>query len=209
LTRKGARNNVARDARIRAPKGLPMRPIALLATGIAALALAACASGPDVRVEYDKAAPFDSYKSFAFESPTGTERAGQPILSRYLAASTRRELEARGLRYDDKAPDLRVNFNARIADKTSVNAPAPLAAGYYGYRPGSYSTWSGYPWGDTKMSYTEGTLNVDVVDTARKQLVWESVAVGAITDAKLQDLQGSVDGVVKAAFEKFPRAPAK
>jgi hypothetical protein len=186
-----------------------MRPRVLFAAGVAAFALAGCAAGPDVRVEYDKAAPFASYKSFAFESPTGTERAGQPVLSRYLAASTRRELESRGLRYDEKTPDLRVNFNARIADKTSVAAPAPLAAGYYGYRPGSYSTWSGYPWADTAMSYTEGTLNVDVVDTARKQLVWESVVVGAITDAKLQDLQAAVDGVVKAAFAKYPNASMK
>ena len=185
-----------------------MRPFPPLA-GVAALALAGCSAGPEVRVEYDRAAAFDTYKSFAFESPLGTEQAGQAVLSRYLAASTRRELEARGMRYDDARPDVRVNFNAKVASKTSVAAPAPLATGYYGYRPSSYSTWSGYPWGDTAMSYTEGTLNVDVVDTARRQLVWESVVVGAITDAKLQDLQGAVDGVVKAAFEKFPRARVK
>lgn len=38
--------------------------------------------------------------------------------------------------------------------------------GYHGYRGDMYSAWGGY---DTTVSeYTEGTLNVDVVDPARK-----------------------------------------
>ena len=173
----------------------------------AVLALSGCASGPDVRVEYDKSAPFDRYNTFAFETPLGTDLSGyQGAVSRYLTASARRELEERGMRYDAAAPDVRVNFSAKLAEKLSVTAPAPLAGGYYGYRRGYYSTWSGYPWADTAMQYTEGTLNVDVVDVARKQLVWESVVVGVVTEAKLADLQASIDEAVKAAFAKYPRA---
>ena len=110
------------------------------------------------------------------------------------------------MRYEEKSPDVRVNFSARLAEKTSVNAPEPIAGGYYGYRRGSYSTWSGYPWSEAAMSYTEGTLNVDVVDAARKQLVWEGVVTGIVGQAQLDNLQGSVDRAVKAAFEKYPRA---
>lgn len=178
----------------------------LLATG--ALALGGCASGPDVRVQYDKAASFDSYRTFAFATPLGTESAGYPSLSRYLTASARRELESRGMRYDEQSPDVRVNFNARLAEKVSGAAPAPIAGGYYGYRRGSYSAWSGYPWADTAMSYTEGTLNVDIVDTKRKQLVWESVVVGVVTEVGVTNLQDSVDNAVKAAFAQYPR-PAR
>jgi len=171
-----------------------------------ALALGACASGPDVRVQYDREAPFDSYRTFAFESPLGTDRTGYGTISRHLAAAARRELEAKGMRYDDASPDVRVNFSARLAEKVSGSSPAPIAGGYYGYRRGSYSAWSGYPWSDTTMSYTEGTLNIDIVDTKRKQLVWEGVVVGVVTDSKLADLQGAVDGAVKAALSQYPRA---
>jgi len=168
--------------------------------------LAACSGGPEVRVDYDKSADFNRYETFAFETPLGTDRPGyQAPVTRYLTAAARRELEARGMRYDDKSPDLRVNFSAKLAGKTSVSAPEPIAGGYYGYRRGSYSTWSGYPWSETAMSYTEGTLNVDIVDVARKQLVWESVVTGIVGDAQLANLQGSVDNAVKAAFEKYPR----
>ena len=172
----------------------------------AAMALCACASGPDVRVQYDRDAPFDAYRTFAFETPLGTDRTGYGTISRHLAAAARRELEAKGLRYDDVSPDVRVNFSARLAEKVSGSAPAPIAGGYYGYRRGSYSAWSGYPWSDTAMSYTEGTLNIDIVDTRRKQLVWEGVVVGVVTEAKLADVQDAVDGAVKAALSQYPRA---
>jgi hypothetical protein len=169
--------------------------------------LAACGSGPEVRVDYDKSADFNRYNTFAFESPLGTDRPGyQAPVTRYLTAATRRELEARGMRYEERSPDLRVNFSANLAEKSSVNVPEPIAGGYYGYRRGSYSTWSGYPWNETAMSYTEGTINVDVVDAARKQLVWEGVVTGMVGEAQLANLQGSIDNAVKAAFEKYPRA---
>ena len=169
--------------------------------------LAGCSTGPEVRADYDRSAPFDRYATFAFETPLATDRPGyQAPVTRYLTAATRRELEARGMRYEEKSPDVRVNFSARLAEKTSVNAPEPIAGGYYGYRRGSYSTWSGYPWSEAAMSYTEGTLNVDVVDAARKQLVWEGVVTGIVGQAQLDNLQGSVDRAVKAAFEKYPRA---
>ena len=182
----------------------------LVFAGVAALALCGCGSGPEVRVEYDRAAPFDTYKYFAFESPLGTDREGyQGAVSRYLTASTRRELESRGMQYRESSPDVRVNFSARLTEKLSVEAPAPIEGGYYGYRRGSYSTWSGYAWNDPAMRYTEGTLNVDVVDASRRQLVWEGVVVGVVTEAKLADLQASIDGAVKAAFAKYPKGSAQ
>jgi len=111
------------------------------ACGLAVAVLAACGTGPEVRADYDRSAPFDRYETFAFETPSGTDRPGyQAPVTRYLKVAARRELEARGMRYDEKSPQLRVNFNAKLADKTSVNAPEPIAGGYYGYRRGSYST---------------------------------------------------------------------
>ncbi|MGZ5082897.1 MAG: DUF4136 domain-containing protein, partial [Usitatibacter sp.] len=64
------------------------------------------------------------------------------------------------------------------------------------------------PWGETAVPYTEGTLNVDIVDVARKQLVWEGVVVGVVTERTLSDLQPSIDAAVKAAFSKYPRGGA-
>jgi hypothetical protein len=168
----------------------------------ALLVLAGCASaGPEVRVEIDKDASFERYRTFAFQTPLGT---GEGPVTRYLQAATRRELEARGLRYEEASPDLRVNFNGRLSERHG----APLAGppgGYYSYRQGNYAAWSGYPALEA-APYTVGTLNIDLVDAARRQLVWEGIVTGVVTDKMLTELQQAIDRAVAAAFAQYPRA---
>jgi hypothetical protein len=163
-----------------------------------------------VRVEYDRDAPFSAYRTFAFAEPLGTDRAEGPgSLSRFLIAATRRELESRGLHQDQASPDVRVNFNAQLAQKPRApQVPLP-PGGYYGYRHGVYSTWGTYPWGGADAPYAEGSLNIDVVDVARKQLVWEGVVVGVISDQALADPRPAVDAAVGAAFARYPTRPTK
>jgi hypothetical protein len=189
------------------------RLAAVLAT--AALLLAGCAApGPTVRAEYDRTADFRQYQTFGFFSPLATDKEGyQTVVSTYLKAAARRELEARGYRYDEAAPQLLVNFGAKLSDKLRVSeVPAPtmgvavgMGRGYYGYRTGLYGAWPLYPPTETRVDqYQEGTLNVDVVDAARKQLVWEGIAVGRVTQKTLDNLQPAVDSVVASVFAKFP-----
>ena len=162
-----------------------------------------------MRVEYDRAAPFDAYRTYAFAEPLGTDRAeGAGSLSRLLVAATRRELEARGLRHDHASPDVRVDFNAQPARKPRTpQVPVP-PGGYYGYRHGVYSTWGTYPWG-AAAPYAEGSLNIDVVDVARKQLVWEGVVVGVMSEQALADPRPAIDAAIGAAFSRYPTRPTK
>ena len=184
-------------------------PTPVLAAAL--LALAGCASAPAVRVEYDKSVDFGQYKTFGFFNPLGTDRSGyETVVSQYLKAAARRELEARGLRFDDEAPQLKLNFNARLSEKLRSTAmPGPtFGMGYYGYRGGFYSAWPMYTYETTTSTYTEGTLNIDVVDAARRQLVWEGVAVGDVNDTSSESIRPRLEQVVAAAFARFPLAPA-
>lgn len=174
----------------------------------ALLTMGGCATGPDVRTEYDRTVDFNAYKTFAFYSPLGTDRSGyQSIVSQYLKSATRRELEARGLRYEEASPQLLVNFNAMLNEKLRVDSVPQMhmGLGYYGYRGGIYSSWPLYT--NQVSSYTEGTLNIDLVDAARRQLVWEAVIVGNVTRNKLDNLQVAIDRAVAESFSKFPIAP--
>jgi hypothetical protein len=193
-----------------------LRQLALPLTLAAALALlGGCASTPEVYVNVDVTANFAQYKTFAFASPLGTDRGGyQSIVSQYLKAATQREMEARGLRLDDAAPQLLVNFNGQLSEKIRVSSvPGPYygigyGRGYYGYRAGMYGAWPMYD--QTLVSqYTEGTLNIDVVDAARKQLVWEGVVTNSVTQKDLDNLGPAIDTAVVAAFAKYPVAAAK
>jgi hypothetical protein len=160
-------------------------------------------------VHQEPGADFTKYRTFAFVDPLGTDRAGyQTIVSQHLRAAAQRELEARGLRLDQSAPQLLVNFNASLAQRVQVT-PYPAMGwghyGYYGYRWGLYGGWPMY-YNDV-YTYQEGTLNVDLVDAARKQLVWEGLVVGTVTQKNVDNLQASLDEAVRLAFARFPLAP--
>lgn len=180
------------------------------------LVLCSCASGPDVRVNVDNGADFAQYKTFAFFSPLGTDRDGyQTIVSQHLKAATERELVARGMRLDAKAPQLLVNFKGARSDKVQITTMPSMSVGvmgggYYGYRTGMYAAYPLYQDNTVVSQYTEGTLNIDVVDAARKQLVWEGIVTGVITQTDLNNPQPAIDEAVTAAFAKYPVAgPAK
>ena len=191
-----------------------MKVGAQLAIAACWLALSACATLPEVRASYDRSADFTQYKTFAFVSPLATDRGGyQSLVSQELKVATRREMEARGLRMDDGAPQLLINFNAALVDKTRVSSFPVLVNGglgfyggsYYGYRRGAYLPWPQYVEQTVVSSYKEGTLNIDVIDAARKQLVWEGVVTdSSVTQEELANLPASLSNAVKAAFSKYP-----
>ena len=175
-----------------------------VALALAAVLLAGCASGPRIYVNADPSANFAGYRTYNFMTPLGTDRPGySSVLSEFLRTAASRELEARGYQKSDN-PDLLVNFNVQTKEKIqSTSYPSgPAYGGYYGYRSGYYGTWGGY---ETQVTqYTEGTLTVDVIDAARKQLAWDGTAVGRVREEARQNLQPAVDRVMAEIFVKFP-----
>lgn len=188
--------------------GKLLAPLAI----VSMMALAACATGPDVRVMADNSVNFSQYKTFGFVEPLATDKNGyQTIVSSTLKAATTREMQARGIQYDAANPQLLVNFNARLSDKMrATTAPMPVGfgygygGGYYGYRRGFYDPWPMYQNQTTVTEYTEGTLNIDVADAVRKQLVWEGVVTQAIGQSDYNNPGATIDAAVTAAFAKFP-----
>lgn len=169
--------------------------------------LAACATGPDVRVDYDHSADFSRYRTFGWVSPLGTDRAGYTTLvTDRLKSAVEREMTARGYTYSPNAPDLLVNFHGRFRERLQVSGGPAFAAPmtYYGYR--GYGVWPGYTFGSGPFvdQYTEGTINIDMVDRRRDMLVWDGVAMAPITDRDLVYPQERIDTFVGAIFSRYP-----
>jgi Domain of unknown function (DUF4136) len=171
--------------------------------------LQGCASGPTIRADGNPDLDFSKYRTFAFFNPLATDK-GQyaSILTTRLKQATRRELEARGYVYDEAHPDLLVNFFANKQEKQYVSS-TPSATPYFGYRAGYYDPWAG--WGatygtpDVQTYYkTEGTLTIDLVDAAVRQLAWQGSASGTITDKVRENVGAAVDAVVPKIFAKYP-----
>lgn len=169
------------------------------------LAAGGCATGPTVTSNYDHSANFASYRTFGFFSPLGTDRAGYATLvTQSLKNATRREMEARGYTYSENSPDLLLNFNGKLEKQTEVRSTpmGPPMMGYYGYRGGYYGGWGGY-YTDV-YQYNEGTINVDLVDARQRQLVWEGVAVGRVSDKHRENVDAAISVAVGEIFKKFP-----
>ena len=118
------------------------------------------------------------------------------------------EMESRGYTMSDN-PDLMINVSGRLQDKTKVTTTSDpyMGGGYYGYRRGYYGTWGGYGYGTTThvSNYTEGTVNVDMVDRAQKRMVWEGVAVGRVKENKTsEETRTNIYNGIQEMFAGYP-----
>jgi hypothetical protein len=183
---------------------MPIRPLlCVLALLLIPIASSGCASGPQIRVDMDAHANMKAYKTFAFFNTVSTDGASYTsLLSSRLKAATRAQLERNGYAYSEAEPDLLVNFFLKVVNKQELRS----TGGYYGYRQGYYGTWTGYPYVET-IDYKEGTLSVDLVDSKRKQLVWQGVAEGEVSEESQQNPGPAIDKVVAEIFSNFPLPP--
>ena len=165
-----------------------------------------CASD-NIRSDYDPTADFSQYKTYNFFADAGPEDTSyQSFFSQYMVGAISIEMDKRGyVKSDD--PDLLINFNAILQEKTQVRTtPAPSYGGYYGYRGGFYDPWGGYGYAtETHVSqYTEGTFNIDIVDARQRKLVWEAVGQGRISQKVLEELEERVYAGVPKFFADYP-----
>ena len=179
------------------------RDVALLAL---AFLIAGCAtnSAPDTRIDYDKTADFSVYRTYGFPKETGTDRGGYATLvTSYFKSAVGTAMEARGYKYSAENPDLLVNFYMNTRERTEIRPGVDPGFGYYGYRSGLYRGWDD----DRTVNYQVGTINVDIVDAAKKQLIWEGVSEGRVSEAALANPQVTVNAVVTELMRQYPGKP--
>ena len=104
------------------------------------------------------------------------------------------------------SPDLLINWNTNAREQVDIRSTPSMSYGYgyYGYRGGMYAAG---PIGGTDVQtvrYKQGTANIDVVDAAKKQLVWEGIAEGKITDTMMKNPQATIDTVITDMFLNYP-----
>jgi hypothetical protein len=135
-----------------------------LLLGLATLALAGCASKPEVSRIADPDVDFHAYRTFAFLT-----RGGHPsLIDRRLLAAARTQMERRGYAYDDMDPDLLVNIAAVVEERRglrSTQAPSPIRGGV-----------------ETE-DYRLGRMAVDLVDARRGEVIWHGAAEGRVSTA--------------------------
>ena len=184
----------------------PSRIGAWLGAAAMLLLLASCATGPRVSSEADPQADFSRYRTFAFYQPLAMEKEGYatPTTDRIKAAA-RAQMEARGYVYSPEQPDLWVNLNTYVQERTDVSSmPVVDYSYYYSYRAQRYVAVPYWSERTDVRQFTEGTLNVDLVDRVSNRLVWEGVAVGRIAKMKPEERAARIDAAVAEIFAQYP-----
>lgn len=185
---------------------LSFQPRLAAALAAAAIALAGCASGPDIRADYDKSADFGKYRTYGFVAQAGTDSGDFRSLStQMLQNAAARQMEQRGYTRAEN-PDLVINFKGKLEEKVDVEStPAP----YYG--PGwGYGGWYGAPyggWGGTEVTtrrYNVGTLVIDVVDRDKRQVVFQGAISGVVTKEMQQNREASINRAVEGILMQYP-----
>ena len=161
--------------------------------------------GPTVRTDFDPAADFTTFRTYAFSGMTDLNQGGvldNSLVRKRLEQMVGEQLAQKGLQQvgaGDK-PDLLVHYWIGMKEKQRVESTGP-AVGMYGRR-GPYGYGAGYS-GVTTYEYTEGTLIVDLVTPANNELVWRGSIVGTLADSKEKNLQMAGEGIAKA-FAEYP-----
>lgn len=172
----------------------------------AVLLLAACATGPRVTSDVDPSANFAQYRTFAFYTPLAIESQGYATLtSGRTKDAARAQMESRGYVYDETSPDLWVNLNAYMQEKTGVvSVPEVDYDYYYSYRARRYVSVPYWRDRTDVYQYTEGTLNVDLVDAKQNRLVWTGVAVGRVGRTKPEERGAKIDAAIAEIYLRYP-----
>jgi hypothetical protein len=137
--------------------------------------LSSCSS-ITVYSDFDKKVDFSQYKTYAFHK-AGIDKVeiSQLDKNRILNA-IEVELAKKGITKSE-TPDLLINFFTKDRERVDVTQ---YSFGWgYGWRYG----WNPYMWGGQPYvsTSTEGTLYIDIIDTKRKELIWQGEGVGYLT----------------------------
>ena len=179
--------------------------------GIATLGFAlltGCASGPDVRGDYDHAVDFGKYRTYGFVAAPATGGAEfKSLAMQAMQGAAAREMEARGYTRSDK-PDLAINFKGKLEEKTDIEStPAPYYGPSYGYRGWYGAPYGAYGYGGSEVTtrrYNVGTIVMDVIDTEKRQAVFQGGVEGVVSKEMMQNKQATIERAVAGIFSKYP-----
>jgi hypothetical protein len=170
------------------------------------LLITGCAVAQDVRYNFDRDADFSKFKTYKWVS-LNTTTQGDSLLSKQIKAAVDIELGVKGLtKVEEDTAYLYIGYQTAIGQEkafTSYNSG-------WGYGPGWYrGGWYGSPGGgmttgQTSTIYT-GQLDLDMYDSANRDLVWRGVASKTIdTNAKPDKQQKNLIKAVAKLFKNYP-----
>jgi len=179
---------------------LQIHPVSRLYPLLAFL-LAACAPMIQVRSDYDTTADFARLRTYRWlQTPSNAPRdprIDNDLIQSRVRSAVNNELHARGYAEATDDPDFRVTYHVMVRDKWDVQS-FPVD---YGYGLGHWPAAN-----DVRLAqYEEGTLMLDVIDSASNELIWRGSAQARIDPNRSpQERTELINSAVHRMLERFP-----
>lgn len=147
----------------------------------------------EVRTEGSKNTDFSIYKTFKFgDSEIVTTRNSKKIsdasLDKIIRETIERELKEKGMSRDEENGQLMVTYMAGSFRHSEIQQLGPLGVG-----PGQTAQ-------NQTVTYTEGSLVIDLNDARNNHLIWR---INSNLDTNQANPRNSVEQVVVKGFKKF------
>jgi len=161
------------------------------------------AQAQKIKVEYDKSIDFSKFKTFALDMK---ENSAKPMLRLAILAAVQDDLTKRGLKQVNDNPDLYVQVYGAIDSDVSASYNDPIYGS--GIPPINYgiTMWYDIPGTVTTVVVHKGQMVVDLIDAARKKLIWRGIAEQKLSDDNRQKLLDQVNTAVEKMFKQYPVA---
>ena len=173
-------------------KTLPLLAILFMVTSCTSVRVAA---------DYYKNANFATYKTFAFFK-TGIDKAEISDLDkRRILRAIEAEMLAKGFTKSEN-PDLLISLFTKSNQRVDVynNSWGYGGWGWGGFGPGWGWGWNQQPSVSTR---TEGVLYIDLIDANKKELVWQGMGTGYLTQ-NMEKKEERIKEFVSKIMEKYP-----
>jgi uncharacterized protein DUF4136 len=170
--------------------------------------LSTAAFAQDVKVDFDKAADFSKYKTFALKIGT---RWNNEISENRVSNEIKQTLVEKGWTVEDPAKaDTIVVLHGATEKQKTLNTFYTGMGGYGGYG------WRGVGYGGmgmgsattTASEYVVGTLVVDIFDAKSKALLFRGTAQDEISDKPEKNIK-KMDKAATKMFKDFPPGSKK
>ncbi len=186
-----------------------MRRVAFVTLAILAVATAAWAQ--DIRYNFDKSANFAKYKTFKWVENNSGDKLDD-LTKKDLQSAIEAELAKKGLQKSTTdAADLYIAYVASVTTEKQVNSfDSGYRSGPGWYGPYGYGGWGGGSSTTTTYTIYNGTVAVDMYDSATKQLVWRGAAAKELDPkAKPDKRTKNMQKATEKLFKNYPPPPAK
>ncbi|HTR39400.1 MAG TPA: DUF4136 domain-containing protein [Bryobacteraceae bacterium] len=159
---------------------------------ILGLVVVCSALAQKVTVEFDSAADFTRYHTFAIRGGQLNSRdpaLNSELVKKQIEADILRYFAARGLTMVTTGPaDLNVRYSLGATRRREIER----------YPAG----WRGLGTRVVRVPYTAGTLVINLRDPITRSLVWRTIATEEKEDAT--KIAGKIDDMVRKSTEKYP-----